>query len=155
MTALQMEKTGKAPVDPTPWALENLPPFPTVATRLLSVLSKEDVDTREVAQIVSAEPVFATRVLQMANSPLFSIQQQVKAIPHAIVLLGLARVRAITVTRAMGDFVAPAINLKILRTCWQNSRQARFWLKSSLEPAVWTPTLRTSPRWFAISAVWR
>jgi len=121
MTALQMEKTGKAPVDPTPWALENLPPFPTVATRLLSVLSKEDVDTREVAQIVSAEPVFATRVLQMANSPLFSIQQQVKAIPHAIVLLGLARVRAITVTRAMGDFVAPAINLKILRTCWQNS----------------------------------
>src|SRR5207244_3338755 len=90
-------------------------------TRLLHVLSHENVNINEIAKIVAAEPVFATRVLQMANSPLFAIRQQVRAIPHAINLLGLARVRAITVTRVMGDFVAPAINLKTLRTCWQNS----------------------------------
>ena len=113
--------TAELPSNETPWALENLPPFPAVATRLLSALGKEDVDIREIVKIVGVEPVFATRVLQMANSSLFSTQQRVKGIPQAIILVGLERVRAITVTRAMGDFVAPALNLKTLRACWQNS----------------------------------
>lgn len=119
---MSLETTvSELPVSSAPWAMENLPPFPAVATRLLHVLSREDVNINEIAKIVGAEPVFATRVLQMANSPLFAIRQQVTAIPHAINLLGLARVRAITVTRALGDFVAPAINLKTLRVCWRNS----------------------------------
>src|SRR5262249_1867392 len=74
----------------------------------------------EVGKIISAEPVFATRVLQMANSPLFALSTQVKTLSHAIVVLGLARVKAITVTRAVGDFVAPALGLRWLRICWQN-----------------------------------
>lgn len=109
------------PVSSSPWAMDNLPPFPAVASRLLHVLSREDADISEIAKIVRAEPVFATRILQMANSPLFAVRQEVKAIPQAINLLGVARVRAITITRAMGDFIAPAINVKTLRACWQNS----------------------------------
>jgi len=112
---------AELPVSSAPWAMEDLPPFPAVATRLLHVLSREDVNISEIAKIVGAEPVFATRVLQMANSPLFAIRQEVRGIAQAINLLGLSRVRAITVTRAMGDFVAPAINIKALRVCWQNS----------------------------------
>src|ERR1700682_4497460 len=104
MIALEKQvAVEELPSNETPWALENLPPFPAVAMRLLSVLAKEDVDVREIAQIVAAEPVFATRVLQMANSSLFATRQYVTGIPQAIILVGLERVRAITVTRAMGD----------------------------------------------------
>ena len=105
----------------TPWAIENLPPFPALATRLLQLLSQEDVNVNEVARTVSAEPVFAARVLQLANSPLFAVRAEVKSIPQAIIMLGLARVRAITVTRALGDFIAPAINFRTLRMCWRNT----------------------------------
>jgi putative nucleotidyltransferase with HDIG domain len=105
----------------TPWALDKLPPFPVVATRLMQVLSKADVHITEVGGIVAAEPVFASRVLQMANSPLFSMERQVKTISHAIVLLGLDRVRSIAMTRAMGDFVTPAMKVKALKVCWENS----------------------------------
>ncbi|HEX4594513.1 MAG TPA: HDOD domain-containing protein [Bryobacteraceae bacterium] len=104
-----------------PWALDDLPPFPLVATRLLEVLSQDNAHITGVGRIIAAEPVFASRVLQMANSPLFALQTQVKTISHAIVLLGLDRVKAITVTRALGDFVGPVLNLKALRACWQNS----------------------------------
>jgi HD-like signal output (HDOD) protein len=104
-----------------PWALDDLPPFPVVATRLLEVLSNESSHITGVGRIIAAEPVFASRVLEMANSPLFALQTQVKTISHAIVLLGLERVKAITVTRALGDFVKPALNSKALRPCWQNS----------------------------------
>jgi putative nucleotidyltransferase with HDIG domain len=107
--------------DPKPWALDDLPPFPLVATQLLELLSQDNAHISGVGRIIAAEPVFAGRVLQMANSPLFALQTQVKTISHAIVLLGLGRVKAITVTRALGDFVGPVLNTQALRACWQNS----------------------------------
>ena len=114
----------KPPASATSWALDNLPPFPVVATRLMQMLSKDDADITEIGRTIAMEPVFATRVLQMANSPLFALQGEVKTISHAIVLLGLKRVKAITITRALGDFVAPVLKVQALRVCWQNSLAA-------------------------------
>src|SRR5690242_7196575 len=122
MTSAETESaTSKPPTETKPWALDDLPPFPLVATRLLEVLSQDNAHITGVGRIIAAEPVFASRVLQMANSPLFALQTQVKTISHAIVLLGLDRVKAITVTRALGDFVGPILNSKSLRACWENS----------------------------------
>lgn len=92
-----------------------------IATRIVQMLSRKDVDISEVGRMIAAEPVFASRVLQMANSPLFALERQVRTISHAIVLLGLKRVKAITMTRALGDFIAPAMKVKALHVCWQNS----------------------------------
>jgi putative nucleotidyltransferase with HDIG domain len=122
MTVTEVRKSQrKPPTNNAPWALDKLPPFPMVASRLMQLLAKEDPDISEVGQLISAEPVFATRVLQMANSPLFALTAQVKTLSHAIVVLGLARVKSITVTRAVGDFVAPVLSVRSLRVCWQNS----------------------------------
>jgi putative nucleotidyltransferase with HDIG domain len=120
VTELQTEPVQKTPAKQTPWALDELPPFPWVATRLMATVSKEDVDIHEVGKLIAADPVFATRVLQLANSPLFALERQVRTISHAIILLGLDRVKAITFTRALEDFVAPALNIQALRACWQN-----------------------------------
>jgi putative nucleotidyltransferase with HDIG domain len=116
----QIEPVQETPVKSTPWALDDLPPFPWVAKRLMATVSKEDVDIHEVGKLIAAEPVFATRVLHLANSPLFALQRQVRTISHAIILLGLDRVKAITFTRALEDFVTPALKIKALRACWQN-----------------------------------
>lgn len=122
MTSIETEAAPSKPLaEKKPWALADLPPFPLVAIRLLEVLSDENAHITGVGRIIAAEPVFASRVLQMANSPLFALQTQVKTISHAIVLLGLERVKAITVTRALGDFVGPVLNSTTLRPCWQNS----------------------------------
>jgi putative nucleotidyltransferase with HDIG domain len=121
MTELQTEPVQETTAKATPWALDDLPPFPWVAKRLMATVSKEDVDIHEVGKLIAAEPVFATRVLQLANSPLFALQRQVRTISHAIILLGLDRVKAITFTRALEDFVTPALSIKALRVCWQNS----------------------------------
>jgi putative nucleotidyltransferase with HDIG domain len=118
---LQTEQAPETVVQPAPWALADLPPFPWLAKRLMATLAKEDVDIYEVDKLIAAEPVFATRVLQLANSPLFALQRQVRTISHAIILLGLERVKAITLTRALQDFVRPAMSIQALRLCWQNS----------------------------------
>ena len=121
MTTVGTGIATSKPAEKKPWALDDLPPFPPVATRLLEVLFHDNAHITGVGRIIAAEPVFASRVLQMANSPLFGLQTQVKTVSHAIVLLGLDRVKAITVTRALGDFVGPVLNSKALRACWQNS----------------------------------
>ncbi len=120
MPDLQTEPVQETSAKQTPWALDDLPPFPWVAKRLMATVSREDVDIHEVGKLIAAEPVFATRVLQLANSPLFALERQVRTISHAIILLGLDRVKAITFTRALEDFVTPALSIKALRTCWQN-----------------------------------
>jgi putative nucleotidyltransferase with HDIG domain len=121
MPELQTEPVEETSAKRTPWALDELPPFPWVAKRLMATLARENVDITEIGKLIAAEPVFATRVLQLANSPLFALERQVRTISHAIILLGLDRVKAITFTRAMEDFVAPALNVQALRVCWQNS----------------------------------
>ena len=117
-----------------PWALDKLPPFPVVATRLLHALSREDVEISEIGKMIAVEPVFATRLLELANSSLFALQQQVKTISHAVMVLGLGRVKGIVVTRSLGDFVAPALKVKALRSCWQNSLAGAI-LSEKLAPA--------------------
>jgi putative nucleotidyltransferase with HDIG domain len=116
--------TGCIPAQEIPWALERLPPFPWVATRLMQMYSEPDVSISEIGRVIALEPVFAARVLQTANSPLFAVRAQVKSLSHAIILLGLNRVRAITITRALGDFVAPVLKIQALRACWQNGLAA-------------------------------
>lgn len=105
----------------TPWALENLPPFSPVAMRLVALLSDENVHVDQVSRFIAAEPVFAARVLQLANSPLFALARQVSSIPQAVILVGLERVKAIALTRALGDFVAPVLRRKALAACWRNT----------------------------------
>ena len=104
-----------------PWALENLPPFSPVAMRLVTLLSDENVHVDQVSRFIAAEPVFAARVLQLANSPLFALQRQVTSIPQAVIVIGLERVKAIALTRAVGDFVAPVLRRKALAACWRNT----------------------------------
>jgi putative nucleotidyltransferase with HDIG domain len=120
MPDLQTDPIQEPAAKRIPWALDDLPPFPWVAKRLMATVSKEDVDIHEVGRLIAAEPVFATRVLQLANSPLFALERQVRTISHAIILLGLDRVKAITFTRALEDFVTPTLSIKALRMCWQN-----------------------------------
>ncbi len=112
---------GVAPEGKTPWALENLPPFPAVATQLLQVVSREDVNLNEVGRFISSEPVFAADVLQIANSPAFGLRSQVKSITHAIVVLGLERIKGISLTRAFGKHLKPVLKVVALQRCWQNS----------------------------------
>ena len=104
-----------------PWALENLPPFPGVALQLLQLLSEEDVNIRRVSMLIAADPVIAADVLQIANSALFGLRSPVKTIAHAVIVLGVDNVKSVTLTRAFGIYLMPAMKEDAMRRCWRNS----------------------------------
>jgi HD-like signal output (HDOD) protein len=117
-----------------PWALENLPPFSPVATKLLQMLSDERVHVDQVSRFIAAEPVFAARVLQIANSPLFALRRHVASISQAVIVVGLDRVKSIALTRALGDYIAPVLRRKALLVCWRNTLAGAL-LAETIAPA--------------------
>ncbi|GIU78623.1 MAG: HD family phosphohydrolase [Bryobacteraceae bacterium] len=127
------------PAESVPWALENLPPFSPVAMRLVALLSDENVHVEHVSRFIAAEPVFAARVLQLANSPLFALVRQVTSIPQAVIIVGLERVKAIALTRALGDYVAPVLRRKALALCWRNT------LAGAIAAELLAPAFRLDP----------
>ena len=136
-----LNATPAPPRNKTPWALEHLPPFSPVAMRLVQLLYREDVNIRVVGEFISAEPVFSARVLQMANSPLFALQRQVNAISQAVIVVGIERVKGIALTRALGDFAAPALKVAALRACWQNSLAGAILAEALARPCGLDPGL--------------
>ncbi|MBI1785961.1 MAG: HDOD domain-containing protein [Acidobacteria bacterium] len=109
-----------------PWALKILPPFPQVAVRLLDILSQEDAVIKQVVELVRMDPAFGAEILRLANSAAYGFRSQIDSLGHAIVLLGTERVKALTMTVAVGTYAKKAFKIDALKRCWHHSLAAAF-----------------------------
>lgn len=115
-TIAEVEKKSR-----TPWALVNLPPFPSVAIKLVRLLSDEDADIQTVSKFIASEPVFSMEVLRLANSVLFGAAREIKSIPAAVVHLGTERVKGVAMTVGLRNYVSNTMRTEALAACWRNS----------------------------------
>jgi HD-like signal output (HDOD) protein len=109
-----------------PWALKILPPFPQVALKLLELLSNDDVPMKKVAELVRLDPAFGAEILRLANSAAYGFRSQIDSLSHAIVLLGTDRVKALTMTVAVGAYGRRAFRFEALRACWHHALATAF-----------------------------
>jgi putative nucleotidyltransferase with HDIG domain len=112
--------TGTAPIDATA-GLCRLPQFRPVALKLLKLVSDEDVEFGDIAKLLSSDPAFSAEILALANSPLYATSCPTTSLTRAIVLLGLERTRALTLTVAMQAFVANVQMTPELQSSWRHS----------------------------------
>jgi len=66
--------------------------LPTVAAKLLQMLEQEDRDVRRIAHYVKQDVAVSTKVIRVANSPMFVLRIPVASISQAIMTIGLMRV---------------------------------------------------------------
>lgn len=104
-----------------PWALRLVPPFPAVAHRVMALASQEDVGVHELGELVKMDPSFSAELLRFANSALFGARREVKSLPHAIVLVGMDRVKTMATLVAMNRMVRTSIRVEALRKVWVHS----------------------------------
>ncbi len=104
-----------------PWALRLLPPFPAVAQRVFALVSQDDVVIRDLGDLVKMDPSFSAELLRFANSALFGLRHEVKSITHAILLLGLERVKTLATLVAVNRLVRGSIRMEALRKVWIHS----------------------------------
>lgn len=106
---------GEAPV------VLNIPVFPPIAIRLLHLVADENVAISQVLELLRSDPAFSAEILRRANSSLFGFSSQISSLQHALVVLGLRRVRSLTMTVATGMYLKKALQIGELRRCWRHT----------------------------------
>jgi HD-like signal output (HDOD) protein len=80
-----------------------LPSMSEVAHELIQTLNDEDVAIPKVRGIIAKDPALTAKLLRMANSAQFGLQRGVSTLDDAISLVGMAKVRTISLCSCMND----------------------------------------------------
>ncbi len=115
---MDSQLTLRSPKIARPWAFKNLPPFHPVAVKLLKLTTDEGVPISRVQQVLRTDVAFSAEVLRLANSALLGTRNEVRSVSHAVMMLGLERLKALSMTIAMRDFLAASKGQNEMRLCW-------------------------------------
>ncbi len=119
-----------------PWVLKKLQPLPSVAARLMTLVSTDDVVFRRVADMIRVDPAFSAEVLKLSNSSLLGCRQTVHSILHAVAILGLERLKSLVMMVTLRNFLSSALQLPSALRCWRHSLACAF-LAEDIAAACW------------------
>jgi two-component system, cell cycle response regulator len=77
---------------------DELPTLPTVASRLISLTSREDTTLSDIADLVSQDISLSAKILKVSNSAFYSFPQQIGSIQQAVSILGTNAVRSLVLS---------------------------------------------------------
>jgi len=97
----------------------NLPPLNAIASQVLALTADPDVELNQISKAIEGDPAFAADILFLANSSLFGFPSRMHVLRHAIAVLGLERIKALSLTVAMRGFLGQKNPL--VHQCWQHS----------------------------------
>ncbi len=78
--------------------IESLEASHSVASRVMSLVERDDVGARELSIVISADPVLVYRIMQMANSAFYGTGGRVKELRVAIAIIGFQAVKSLSLT---------------------------------------------------------
>lgn len=129
---------------------KDLEPLPASATRLAAVVSRSDVELKEILEVVSLDQALTARLLRVANSAASASKSPVKTVKDAIVRLGNATVLALAVAGAVGRQMRTALPVlgfaedqlwrHSVATALASERMKKF-CKKSIPPEAFTAAL--------------
>jgi len=109
-----------------PWALRLLPPFPAVAQRVLALVNQDDLAIGDLGSLVKMDPTFSAELLRFANSALLGARHEVRSVSHAVMMMGLDRVKALATLVAVNRLVRASLRIEALRKVWKHSLVTAF-----------------------------
>jgi HD-like signal output (HDOD) protein len=100
-----------------------LPTLPEVALKVRDAVEQENITAHQIADMVGTDAALSTRLLQVANSPLYRGRVPIESIQMAVTRLGYKLVRSLVVSLAMKQiFQATSDTLDVrLRRMWEQS----------------------------------
>ncbi len=69
-------------------SIEQLPPFPQVALKVMEMVQDEDISFRELAKVIQLDQSMTANLLKICNSPFFGLRRKVSSVQEALVYLG-------------------------------------------------------------------
>jgi two-component system, cell cycle response regulator len=77
---------------------DELPTLPTVASKLITLTSREDATLAEIGELVAQDISISARILKVSNSAFYSFPQQIGSIQQAVSILGMNAVRSLVLS---------------------------------------------------------
>ncbi|MDH5436799.1 MAG: HDOD domain-containing protein, partial [Gammaproteobacteria bacterium] len=92
----------------TKHALENLKPTdlptpPQAEIRIVQACSDDNVTSKELATLISSDPVITAELLRMVNSAFYGLSREVSTINHAVTILGQRALRNLALCLSLRD----------------------------------------------------
>ncbi|WP_172838900.1 HDOD domain-containing protein [Solemya velesiana gill symbiont] len=81
-----------------------LPVVPHVLLKLIEACHKVDVSFDEIAEIVKQDASLCTKILAVANSPLYFQWNNIDSLNRLLVVLGVDTIKTIAVTSVVQQF---------------------------------------------------
>ena len=85
------------------FATVKLPTISEVAQELIKTLNDEDASVNQVSSIISRDPALTAKLLRLANSAAFGLQRSVGSVDEAIAMIGMAKVRTLSLASCMSE----------------------------------------------------
>ena len=82
---------------------ENMPSPPTIAAKLLELVSQPDARIADITKVISADPKLSARLIDYCNSPLVASSRVVSSLQQAIPLLGMRTLRLLSLSFSVMD----------------------------------------------------
>lgn len=99
-----------------------LPSLPGTAMRLLGLLRDINSSSRQLTEAIGCDPSLTTRVLRLANSPIYALQKSVSSLSQAVEVVGTKYLYDIVIMNLTSVAFAEEIRtLALARTIWEHS----------------------------------
>lgn len=73
----------------------NLPPMPKVIMEIMKLLENKSTNVSELNKVISRDQSLVSKILLIANSPLYGLQRRVTSVEYAVLILGFAELKNI------------------------------------------------------------
>lgn len=97
-----------------------IPPCPSILTRIVREMHSDDPDLNKVAQWVAADVGLAAAMLKTVNSPLYGLRNKATSVQQALILLGLRNVAQL-ITGLLLRQAFPVAQSAAMEHFWSNS----------------------------------
>jgi len=84
--------------------VDQIPTFPKTAQRALELLRDENIDYRQLEEVIKTDPGIAANFLKIVNSALYALPRKVDTISQAFLYLGVDQIRFILLSSATGRY---------------------------------------------------
>ena len=100
-----------------------LPVIPAIVQQLMNALRNPNIDTRQISQALSRDPVLTSKVLRLANSSFFGGQRSMTSIDAAVGLVGMAALNRLILTCGISSALGTVPGIDLDRF-WRDARLA-------------------------------
>ena len=104
--------------------LSNLPPFPKVAAKLMTLIDDPLVSTDELSEVLSMDPALVMKVIHASNSPFYMLSKPVETVNQAVLVLGVDTIKTLTTSTVVIDSISkitPRVDVFDINEFWKHS----------------------------------